>query len=268
MSARPHHVMPATILPTLEGRLARAVLSGFAATFVMLVAFVVAYSASRLIAARLAAEGPLAGAIPIWLHNLTHNPLVDAGRTDVFVATAVYLLGGLFWAILYATLFEPRLKGPGWYRGLLFAGIPALLSVTVYLPLVGGGFLGSAFDAGPLPTLGNFILHAVYGIVLGHLYGPFGSLDSTTLGARGIADSRTQRGTEVMAARGLVVGLFVGLGVGILAAILTGTPFNGHLAGQPVAAILLASTGIGAACGSAAGSFAGLEGHHDLPTVR
>ena len=55
--------------------------------------------------------------------------------------------------MLYALLFEPRLAGPGWFRGLMFAVAPSLLSVTVFLPLVGGGLSGAAFDAGPLRSV-------------------------------------------------------------------------------------------------------------------
>jgi hypothetical protein len=268
MSARARRVVPVHIIRTKEGRLARAILAGFAATFAMLLAFLLAYTASRLIAAVVSAETGVAGAVRLWLHNLTHNQLIDAGRSDVFVATAVYLLGGLVWAILYAVVAEPRLVGPGWARGLSFAVVPAVLSVIVFLPLVGGGVFGAAFNAGPLPTLGNFILHAVYGVVLGELYGPFGSLDATTLGDRVSADPVTQSSAELMAARGLVVGLLAGLGLGILGAVLTGSSLDGRLVGQPVVAVLLASAALGASFGSAAGAFVGLDGRHDLPTAR
>jgi len=268
MSARAHRFIPVQIIRTKEGHLARAILAGFAATFAMLLAFLLAYTASRLIAAVVSVETGAAGTVRLWLHNLTHNQLIDAGRSDVFVTTAIYVLGGLGWAILYAVVAEPRLVGPGWLQGLVFAVVPAVLSVIVFLPLVGGGVFGSAFNAGPLPTLGSFILHAVYGVVLGELYGPFGSLDATTLADRVSADPGAQNSAELMAARGLVVGLLVGLGLGILGTILTGSSLEGHLVGQPVAAVLLASAAIGAAFGSAAGAFVGLEGGRGLPSPR
>ena len=135
----------------------------------------------------------------------------------------------------------------------------------VFLPLVGGGLFGAAFDAGPLPTLGNFILHAIYGLVVGQLYGPFGSLDATTLGARVDVAPGARSGAELMAARGLIGGLLVGLGIGVVATLVAGVPLEGRLVGQPVVAVLLASAGIGAAFGSTVGAFVGLDGHYDLP---
>ncbi|MGE3913606.1 MAG: hypothetical protein AB7K36_29930 [Chloroflexota bacterium] len=265
MSTEGRRVIPVHVIRTKEGRLARALLAGFAASFAMLLAFVLAYTVSRLIAAVVSAETGAVGTVRLWLHNLTHNQLMDAGRSDVFVTTAIYLLGGLVWAILYTVVAEPRLVGPGWLRGLVFAAVPTVFSVIVFLPLVGGGVFGIAFDAGPLPMLGNFILHAVYGVVLGELYGPFGSLDATTLGTRGDVALGTQSGAELMAARGLIGGLLVGLGVGIVATLVAGVPIEGRLLGQPVVALLLGSSGIGAAFGSTVGAFVGLDGHYDLP---
>ena len=47
---------------------------------------------------------------------------------------------------------------------------PFLLSVFVLFPLTGGGFFGLLYGAGILPTLGSFILHAVYGLMMVTLY--------------------------------------------------------------------------------------------------
>ena len=50
-----------------------------------------------------------------------------------------------------------------------FALIPA--AVPHHLPAAdGGGLLGMNIGAGPLPILGNLILHLVYGAVLGSAY--------------------------------------------------------------------------------------------------
>src|SRR5262249_35033125 len=74
----------------------------------------------------------------LWLVNLTHNPLIDAGLNGVYLAAGVYILGGVLWALLY-TVVEPYLRGSPMMRGVTFALVPALVSLVVVLPLFGGG---------------------------------------------------------------------------------------------------------------------------------
>ena len=140
--------------------LARAILAGFAASLTMLLLFLVAYNLARLLASS-PLLAPDALALPRqWLTNLTNNRLIDAGLSDVYLAAGIYFTGGLFWPLLYAWL-EPRLAGAPWVRGASFAMLPALVSLVVVLPLVGGGFFGMALGAGPLPIIGNVLLHLV-----------------------------------------------------------------------------------------------------------
>ena len=72
----------------------------------------------------------------------------------------------LLLALVYARYVEPRLSGASWWRDAVRAH-PWLLSLIIFLPLMGGGLLGMNIGAGPLPILGNLILHLVYGAVLG-----------------------------------------------------------------------------------------------------
>src|SRR4029453_3635284 len=119
---------------------------------------------------------PLRGAADFtqWLHALTNNQVLDFAATSLYAAAAVHLVVGVLWAILYAFYFEPRLPGAAWARGLTFSLIPWILSLAVFLPLVGGGLFGDAIGAGPLPAIGNLILHLGYGVTLGLIYGPLG----------------------------------------------------------------------------------------------
>ncbi len=240
------------------GRLSRAILAGFAATVAMLLAFLVAYNLARLVSGALPVGVPGFGVGRVWLHNLTHNHLIDAGRADVYVATAVYVLGGLAWATIYGLLAEPRLRGPSWARGVTFSLVPAILSIVVLLPLVGGGLLGSTLGAGPLPAIGNLLLHLVYGVVLGHLYGPFGDLDAATLRGQDNVSLAAQLAGDLATVRGLLAGLAAGSAVGLTIAGLAGVDRGGTLLGQPVAALVLACAVLGMGLGSVAGSFLGL----------
>ena len=269
--------------------LSRAVLAGFAASLTMLLVFLVAFNVARLLSAAPIPAWPAlerpsiihpatwvngsgqAGLAPaaapdstdalapprLWLVNLTNNRLIDAGLSDVYLAAGIYLAGGLLWALLY-TLVEPRLSGPAWKRGVTFAMLPALVSLVVVLPLLGGGLFGLALGAGPLPAIGNVLLHVVYGAILGVVYGPFGDLDASTLQRPDTRDgSRTGPSYEPIAALALLGGLLVGGLVGLAASF--AVPGTGASAtGETSAALILWGALLGAVAGLFVGSFAGL----------
>ena len=139
----------------------------------------------------------------------------------------------------------------GWQRGVLFALIPWLFSLVVFLPLVGGGLLGLSLGAGPLPALGNLILHVVYGAALGAIYGAVDSMEE-----RSTPDSEdvlSATGPRSEPPEGILVGLVVGIGLGLLTALvpqLTGS----HALGMNPLALGLAMALIGASFGALVGS--------------
>lgn len=272
---------------TNRDALARAVLAGFAAGLTMLLLFLVAFNLARLLtAAQIPAlpglERPsiihpaywvspanqppgqadaLLDTPRLWLTNLTNNRLIDAGLSDVYLAAGIYFLGGLLWAILYSRV-ESRLPGSPWQRGMTFAMLPALVSLVVVLPLLGGGFLGLSLGAGPLPIIGNIILHAVYGAMLGVVYGPFGDLDASTLGLPVDDEGRPiHTHYEQTAAMFLVTGLVVGTLVGVMLSMLTGGNAVQLPGGESSGGLILWGALIGAVFGLFIGSFVGL-GHH------
>lgn len=200
-------------------------------------------------------------AMHVWLHNLTHNRLIDAASSDVYLAAAVFLTGGLAWAVVYGWLAEPRLAGPGWRRGIVFSIVPGILSSAGFLPLVGAGLLGSALGAGLLSVVGNLFLHLAYGATLGHLHGPWGDRDAATLQAQVSAtDLAAARASERIMARGLLIGSLVGLALGIGGA--AGLSPDDRVLAMPGASLLLAGVVLGGALGTVIGSFLGLSGAH------
>lgn len=262
--------------------LSRAVLAGFAASLTMLLLFLVAYNLSVLLASVPSPQWPVlvrqsiihpaeyvtdagststadAFAVPRgWLTNLTHNRLVEAGLSDVYLAAGVYFAGGLLWAILYAFV-EPRLRGPAWRRGVVFAMVPALVSLIVVLPLFGAGPFGMALGAGPLPIVGNVALHLVYGAILGVVYGPFGDRDATTLELpTDDADDPSWTSYEPTTALLLLGGLVVGALAGLLVSALSGNAVGPVLLGESSAALILWGGLLGAVLGLFVGSFVGL----------
>jgi hypothetical protein len=219
-----------------------ALLAGFVASVAMVLGFAVAFVAALLL-----------GRLPIpvvadWFRGLTSNALIDVAAPNLYAATAVFFLGGMAWALLYGLVFDQRLHGPPIRRGMTFALIPWFVSLIVVMPLVGGGLFGMSLGAGPLPIVGNLILHAVYGSVLGGVWGSRESV-SDDPGRRVYgADLEASRLSELGAARGLAIGLVLGCIGGLVGANVLG------YGGLNPLAIIVAVALSGAAFGGFAGS--------------
>jgi hypothetical protein len=240
------------------GWFARATVSGLSASLVMLFGFLLAYVLAVALESLLASQGLAATLIGQWLHALTNNAVLDSGLASLYVAAAVYFAGGLLWAALYARLAEPYLPGPYWWRGVVFAAVPALVSLVVVLPLLGGGLFGLALGAGPLPLVGNLLLHVLYGATLGLIYGPFGDRSAATLGPDTEEDRRAMAAAERVAALLTVVGIVVGLAAGFV--LVLAMRAGGSVLGAPPAAFMLATILAGATLGAFVGSLVGLPG--------
>jgi hypothetical protein len=226
--------------------LSRAFVAGFVASVTMVLAFAAAFVVS-LVLGRLPL--PIVGD---WLRGLTSNALIDVASPNLYVGAAIFLAGGLLWALLYGLVFEPRLHGPGWQRGILFALIPWVFSLIVFMPLVGGGLLGLSLGAGPLPVLGNLILHAVYGAVLGAIYGAVDSMEERSAPPDSV-DALSASRSQVGAARGILIGLAVGIVLGLLSALVPQIS-GSHALGMNPLSLGLALALMGAAFGALVGS--------------
>jgi hypothetical protein len=233
--------------------LSRALVAGFLASVAMVVAFSLAFVAALVLG------GLPLGPLSEWSRGLTGNALIDLARPNLFTALGVFFSGGLLWALLYGLVAEPRLKGESWERGMLFALIPWLFSLAVFLPLVGGGFLGLSLGAGPLPIIGNAVLHVVYGAALGFVFGPIGDsvLDNPRHAATG-DDAWAGPSSEIGAARGLLIGLGLGVVVGLVSVVLlAGAPLLHLNALSVVVPVALIAAAFGGMVGSLSGPSAG-----------
>lgn len=176
--------------------LARSYVCGYFASTAMLVVLMIAYLAALL----------LAGTDVGWAHRLTDNTLTVAAKNSPFTAIGLHFVAGVLLAIGYGAFFHHKVKGPSWQKGLVYAAGPFLLSVLIFFPMVGAGVMGFQLGAGPLPLMGNAILHGAYGLTLGLTYGYL-----------------TRHETEVMhssarkGAIGLTLGAFIGYAVAYLA---------------------------------------------------
>src|SRR6266487_3373738 len=114
-----------------RGSVVLALLAGFIASVAMLLAFAVAYVAALILSSL---------PVPIlagWFRGLTSNRLIDVASPNLYAATAIFFAGGMMWALLFALVLEPRLRGRTWERGVQFGLVPWLFSLVVFLPLLG-----------------------------------------------------------------------------------------------------------------------------------
>ncbi len=243
----------------VSGWLPRAILSGFIASMTMAFAFFLAYGLARVATTIALADRRGADTFQQWVQALTNNQVLDLAAGSLYAAGAVHLAVGVLWGALYAYYVEPRLTGQGWVKALAFSLVPWLLSLVVFLPLVGGGFFGFAIGAGPLPAIGNLVLHLAYGATLGAMYGPLGDIAADEFPHAGPVDEpRLVEQYERAAARGIVVGAVVGLIVGLVLAIQAGAQGISMPFGVPAPAFPPVVAIIGATFGGVLGSISGL----------
>ena len=224
-----------------------SVLSGFIATFAMTCTLAIGFGIAN-------GAGDASGnTLQRWMFNLSENEITRNIGDRFLLVMLGNLVAGILWAMFYARYFEPAMRGSGWRKGATFALIPWLLSIVLFLPAAGAGFLGTSLDAGPLPVIGNLIIHLVFGVVLGALY---------EIGVEsGLEGTAGDRYAAMTAERGAAIGMLIGA----IAGGIGGWAVSGQLdrlAGSPV--IALAGVLSGAAVGTLLGSFIGM-GEEEKP---
>ena len=80
-----------------------------------------------------------------------------------------FMIGTVLWGTLFAWL-DPRIPGEGhWLKGIWFAIGAWLLMMIVMLPMAGAGLFG--INLGMMAPVMTLIMHIIYGVVLGGVYG-------------------------------------------------------------------------------------------------
>ncbi len=108
--------------------------------------------------------------------------------------------------------------------------------------------LGMDLDAGPLPAIGNLILHLIYGATLGAMY----AIPEVSTTSDRVNHAEIARQENDGLAAGLLIGLLVGVVVGVLLGMFVDTGAFSETG------MLLASAGLGSVFGGMLGAFAGL----------
>jgi hypothetical protein len=217
-----------------------SLLSGFVATFALTATVALGYAIAKGIGNR---DG---NTIERWFYGLTDNKLTDDISDRFLLVMLANLVFGLAWSLAYGRLVASNSRNSGWRSGAMFSIIPWILSVTVFFPIAGAGFLGNDLDAGPMPVIGNLIIHLMFGAVLGSMY----AIDMET----GLDGSSGDSYAAATAERGAAIGIAAGGVVGAIGGWFMADQFD-SLASQPVIALAgaLSAAAIGALVGSLVG---------------
>ncbi len=186
------------------------VIAGFAATVVMSIVLVLGY----VVAQAFADDG--GSTLGNWFYGLTHNQLTDETFELPLTAYSTNLLAGVIWALIYGAFFDRRLAGPGWWRGVKFSLLPWILSLVVFFPVLDAGFFGASLGAGPLPAIGNLILHLAYGAALGQVFALASSSEPDRSAANPLQGGWIDQGLAIGLAGGLMFGMIVGAVAGLI----------------------------------------------------
>jgi hypothetical protein len=223
------------------GWLPMGVVSGFVATGFMTAAVLLGYGVSALFGSTAAGANQL----QLWMAALVDNTVTEIATVNLALAIAVHLVAGIAWAIVYAGAVEPRVSGTGFQRGVKFGLIPWALSIAIFFPLLGAGFFAAGLNAGPLPILGNLILHLVYGAALGKVYASHAVWKEPV---SEVSEANIQ--VLEVAHRGMAIGLIPGAILGLLVSVVFTSAFTAETD-------LLMAGVLGAVVGSAVGVWIG-----------
>lgn len=208
--------------------------------------------------------------IESWFATLNSLNIADFRDSNFHQIAASYLGLGIFCAILSPFFFESRFRGNYAIKGAIFSGLPFIVSSLLIMPANGGGLFGIEYGAGPLPIIGSFVSWLTYGLVLGTVYGPFGSRLVTLPDIDG-RDSIVLTVRDEPTAFGMLIGATAGfLGGLLLQAAAPSNPITilWEGAGWAVPFVLaLFGAGVGGWLGSAVGLSNPIKGELKRSTV-
>jgi hypothetical protein len=118
-------------------------------------------------------KGIVAGFLATLALSLLLDPisiLVGAvGVASPMIGWLTHLfVGTVIWGPIFAIVHD-HISGPSWLRGLVFGIAAWLLVMLVIMPLSGAGLF--AIGLGIATPSVTFIVHALYGALLGEIYG-------------------------------------------------------------------------------------------------
>jgi len=90
-----------------------------------------------------------------------------------------FVIGSVGWGVGFA-IVSPYLPGPYWLRGAIFAVGAWLMMMIVMMPMAGAGLFGLGLSM--MAPVAALVLHIVFGLVLGGIYGLLGANQGSLAG--------------------------------------------------------------------------------------
>lgn len=78
------------------------------------------------------------------------------------------VIGVVLWGLVFAGTYETW-PGPAPIKGAVFSVMIWLLMMSMFLPMAGAGFFG--VNIGPAAAVATLVLHLIFGLVLGGVFG-------------------------------------------------------------------------------------------------
>src|SRR6516162_6738927 len=145
------------------GMIGRGIAAGFVATVVLSAMMLVKHS-----------MGLMPELDPIAMITANGGRKFAGSRLDCAFCHRKHLLG-------YRLRGRQSLPaGPFWLRGMIFAAGAWLLMMIVMMPMAGAGLFGTGL--GMMTPVATLMLHIVFGVVLGGVYGLLGGHQTSTAG--------------------------------------------------------------------------------------
>jgi hypothetical protein len=137
----------------MEKNIGKAVLAGFVATVVMTMMM---YMAPMMGIPKMDVAGMLSGMM----------------KTPWIVGMLIHFMNGaLIFPLIYVFVFHNILPGPSFVKGMTWGLILFLIAQVMVMPMAGAGVFSSNSPNPLLSVMGSFMGHAVYGAILGMIYG-------------------------------------------------------------------------------------------------
>jgi hypothetical protein len=89
-------------------------------------------------------------------------------ESPVAAWTVHLAIGVVLWGLVFAHTYETWPGAPA-MKGAVFAIMIWLLMMSMFMPMVGAGFF--ATNIGPAAAVATLVLHLVFGVVLGGVFG-------------------------------------------------------------------------------------------------